>query len=153
MRPLYIFDLDGTIANIQHRVHLLSTDSPTRWNKFYDACDKDTPNDPVVRTMHMLLAQGAEIWVFSGRSDRVQRKTILWLMQNTLLPPSTIYDILVMRPEGDHRPDDELKQVFVDNMLHEDRDRLVAVFDDRKRVVDMWRKNGIACFQVADGDF
>lgn len=101
----------------------------------------------------MLLAQGAEIWVFSGRSDRVQRKTILWLMQNTLLPPSTIYDILVMRPEGDHRPDDELKQVFVDNMLHEDRDRLVAVFDDRKRVVDMWRKNGIACFQVADGDF
>lgn len=38
-------------------------------------------------------------------------------------------------------------------MLLVDRDRLVAVFDDRARVVRMWRKAGITCFQVAPGDF
>jgi hypothetical protein len=27
------------------------------------------------------------------------------------------------------------------------------VFDDRSRVVEMWRKNGIKCFQVAEGNF
>lgn len=154
MRPLYIFDLDGTIANVLHRLPLLiGSSSPTKHRDFEDACDKDTPNVAVVRTMHMLLAQGAEVWVFSGRSERVQRKTIVWLMQNTLLPPSTILDSLVMRPEGDGRPDHEVKQMFVDNMLHEDRDRLVAVFDDRQQVVNMWRRNGITCFQVSEGNF
>jgi len=28
-----------------------------------------------------------------------------------------------------------------------------VVFDDRDRVVKMWRENGIRCFQVAEGNF
>jgi len=38
-------------------------------------------------------------------------------------------------------------------MLTEDKSRLVAVFDDRDRVVKMWRDVGVTCFQVADGEF
>ena len=34
-----------------------------------------------------------------------------------------------------------------------DKDDVFAVFDDRNQVVDMWRKNGLTTFQVADGDF
>jgi hypothetical protein len=30
---------------------------------------------------------------------------------------------------------------------------LMAVFDDRDKVVAMWRRNGVACFQVAEGNF
>jgi hypothetical protein len=59
----------------------------------------------------------------------------------------------MMRPIGDSRPDDVLKQEFLDRMLIVDRERLVAVFDDRDKVVAMWRRNGIACFQVAPGNF
>ena len=33
------------------------------------------------------------------------------------------------------------------------KDDVFAVFDDRQQVVDMWRANGLTCFQVADGDF
>ena len=40
-----------------------------------------------------------------------------------------------------------------EEMRPEDRARLVAVFEDRKRVVDMWRENGVTCYQVAPGDF
>ena len=32
-------------------------------------------------------------------------------------------------------------------------DNVAMVFDDRQQVVDMWRDNGLTCFQVADGDF
>ena len=32
-------------------------------------------------------------------------------------------------------------------------DNVAMVFDDRNQVVDMWRQNGLTCFQVADGDF
>ena len=59
-----------------------------------------------------------------------------------------------MRPEDKHfLPDDELKQDWVDNDPHIDKDDIFAVFDDRQKVVDMWRANGFTCFQVADGNF
>jgi hypothetical protein len=38
-------------------------------------------------------------------------------------------------------------------MLVDDRQRLVAAFDDRDRVVQMWRAAGVTCFQVAPGEF
>jgi Straboviridae polynucleotide kinase len=31
--------------------------------------------------------------------------------------------------------------------------QILCVFDDRQKVVDMWRSLGQACFQVAPGDF
>jgi hypothetical protein len=34
-----------------------------------------------------------------------------------------------------------------------DRMRLMCVFDDRDKVVKMWRDEGVACFQVAPGEF
>ena len=33
------------------------------------------------------------------------------------------------------------------------KDRILCVFDDRTKVVNMWRDNGLSCFQVAPGDF
>jgi hypothetical protein len=61
--------------------------------------------------------------------------------------------ILRMRNAGDNTPDDVLKEQWLHAMPIKDRARLVAVFDDRQRVVDMWRANGVPCFQVAKGDF
>jgi len=61
------------------------------------------------------------------------------------------YDNLVMRPQ-DHlyMPDNDLKQHWLDAI---GVDNVAMVFDDRNQVVDMWRKNGLTCFQVAEGDF
>jgi hypothetical protein len=50
-------------------------------------------------------------------------------------------------------PDDVLKRQWFDAMLRDDRERLVATFDDRDRVVKMWRDAGVTCFQVAPGEF
>lgn len=187
MCPLYIFDIDGTLALADHRRHLVEAPDcascegmgsfglnghfintcphcdgkgkdPTfkpDWNAFYDACDKDVPNMPVIRSLRKLILL-SDVWFFSGRSDRVRDKTIAWLQEHVLPLAYAKYfkdEHLVMRRDGDYTPDDELKQQFLNNMLYVDRQRLVAVFDDRKRVVDMWRRNGIACFQVAEGNF
>ena len=47
MKPLYIFDLDGTLALTEHRQHILDNkDDPQRWRRFYAACDRDEPNAP-----------------------------------------------------------------------------------------------------------
>ena len=61
--------------------------------------------------------------------------------------------LLTMRQEMDYTPDDVLKESWLDNMLVDDRKRLVAVFDDRDRVVSMWRRRGITCLQVGAGNF
>lgn len=152
MNKLYIFDLDGTVCNIDHRRGILDdTSNSHRWDDFYEACDKDTPNKPVVDVLMSLWGPGGnEVWFFSGRSEAVRDKTWRWLMKHAILPN---HFQLMMRPIGDSRPDDVLKQEFLDNMLVEDRERLVCVFDDRDKVVAMWRRNGVACFQVALGDF
>ena len=154
MKPLYVFDLDGTLALIEHRKHWLESKAPDRWRHFYAACDKDQPNDPVIATMERLRHSGADVWIFSGRSDEVRDKTVEWLAHHTSFMSHDLEGpMLTMRAAGDYTADDVLKRQWLDAMLVDDRRRLVAAFDDRDRVVAMWRGAGVPCFQVAPGEF
>lgn len=153
-RPLYIFDLDGTLALIDHRRHIIEGQdrSDDKWRRFYAACDRDTPNQAVISVMEA-LRRFADVWVFTGRSEEVRDKTTAWLTSHTTFTPRELDLALMMRREGDHTPDDVLKRRWLDEMLLDDRQRLVAVFEDRGRVVQMWRAAGVPCFQVAEGGF
>jgi hypothetical protein len=151
MRPLYIFDLDGTLADIAHRRHHVMGDNHD-WPAFYAECDKDTPNWPVLFTLDA-LSRHADVWIWSGRSDEVRDKTLDWLYKNTMFDPEQIARILLMRPAGDYTPDDQLKKTWYEALSEIDKRRIVAVFDDRDRMVAMWRSLGVACFQVAPGGF
>lgn len=154
MKPLYIFDLDGTLALIEHRRHMLDEKHDSnRWRRFYAACDKDQPNVPVIATMERLRHAGADVWIFSGRSAEVRDKTVAWLAEHTSFMTWDLDTALMMRADGDYTADDVLKRQWLDGMLDEDRRRLVATFDDRDRVVQMWREAGVTCFQVAPGEF
>ena len=153
MKPLYIFDLDGTLALIQHRRHFVEGPSKD-WYAFDAACVDDAPNTPVLTVLAALHRRGADIWIFSGRSDDVRDETVEWLHKHTPFVRSQLWGpMLTMRRAGDYTPDDVLKKRWLDDMLIEDRQRLVAVFEDRDRMVKMWRAAGVACFQVADGEF
>lgn len=157
MRPIYIFDLDGTLALIDHRRHHVEGVGKKDWRAFFAACVDDAPNTPVIGVMSALIHcqqrfNRPEIWIFSGRSDEVATVTIEWLRAHTYWEPA-LGDRLRMRAEGNYTPDHALKKQWLDEMTQSERDRLVCVFDDRKQVVDMWRANGVTCLQVADGDF
>lgn len=149
MNPLYIFDLDGTIALNKHREHLIQGDHKN-WEAFFEACDMDDPNHPVINTLKSLKNSGADIWIWSGRSDAVREKTLEWLHKHDLVKHVSR---IRMREDGDHTPDEELKLGWLNDLSQSDEHRLVAVFDDRDKVVAMWRSQGIACFQVAYGSF
>lgn len=144
-RPLYIGDLDGTVCNVEHRKHLVQQE---KFEEFNRACVRDTPNQTVVLALHLLATAGADIWLFSGRDDYMERETREWLV-HYCVPCKW----LQMRPSGDRTEDHELKEQWLHRMLDVDRRRLVGVFDDRQTVVDMWRRNGVRCFQVAPGNF
>lgn len=153
-RDLYIFDLDGTLADCGHRKHFLDRrDDPRRWRDFYAACGGDAPIPHVIAVMER-LRRFADVWIFSGRSDEVLDPTVAWLARHTSFMEHELRNgALTMRRAGDYRPDDELKLEMLESMFDEDRARLVATFDDRDRVVAMWRRAGVPCFQVAPGDF
>lgn len=154
MTPLYIFDLDGTLALIDHRRHLVEC-SPKRWREFYAACGGDKPNEAALRTAAGLKAAGADVWIWSGRSDEVRASTEKWLIKHApwFFSSLGLEPQFRMRQARDHQPDVKLKQSWLNQLSPADRTRLVAVFDDRSSVVNMWRANGVACFQVAPGDF
>lgn len=159
MKPLYIFDLDGTLALIQHRRHFVERERKDQdWPAFYAACVGDEPNAPIIRVMES-LRRFADVWIFSGRSDEVRQQTVEWLVKHTSFSSSDFdsafgtQDVLTMRQAGDYTPDDVLKKRWLDDMLVSDRARLVAVFEDRDRMVKMWRAAGVPCFQVAEGEF
>ena len=154
MSDLYIFDLDGTLADIEHRKHLLDQrDNPNRWREFYALCGGDEPKHDVINTMERLKDSGASIVFFSGRSDEVRGLTVDWMVAHTSFTAEELGFRLCMREAGDCTPDDDLKRSWYNNMLLVDRARLIAVFDDRDRIVKMWRDEGVTCYQVAPGNF
>ncbi len=79
-----IFDLDGTLANIDRRKeHSMRADGKINWNAFFDPSNIsfDEANEPVIKLAQMLKAEGFEILIFSGRNDRMFERTVEWLEQ------------------------------------------------------------------------
>lgn len=140
-----IFDLDGTLALNDHRAHFVERPVGEKdWRSFFAACDKDSLNQPVAEVLMALFHTGHDVEIWSGRSAEVKDKTTAWLAKNGLsMVP------VKMRPEGDHTPDHDLKLSW----LRECSQPPALVFDDRATVVSMWRANGVACAQVAEGRF
>ena len=152
-----IFDIDGTLAemNRERREALAVKD----YDRFYadDLILRDKPIEPVINTLRAFQSFDREFGEFgicarivisTGRPERTRDATRSWIMDHVCLPVPPIY----MRKDGDHRPDWQIKEEALMAMRF-DGFRPVMAFDDRQQVVDMWRRHGLICAQVAEGKF
>lgn len=146
MTRCYLFDIDGTIADCSHRIHLIQS-QPKLWDEFFAACHLDKPITHIIGLAIRLSMAGTKIVYVSGRSDQCRAETEDWLCRNAL-PDGPLY----MRHEGDHRDDDIIKLELLADLRADGFEPIMA-FDDRNRVVAAWRSAGIPCAQVAPGDF
>lgn len=144
MTRCYIFDIDGTLTNCSHRLHHIEK-SPKDWRAFFAECHRDLPHQHIVELAYV-LGRNAQLVFVSGRSDECRDATEGWLQQRGLFGP------LYMRKAGDFRNDDLIKSELLDLVIADGLDPIMA-FDDRDRVVAMWRERGIPCAQVAPGAF
>ncbi len=174
---MIIFDLDGTLANCEHRRHFVDGNkSPILkigeefdkkdlwkpdWKSFYEACDKDDLIIPVAELYERLWRENdyyKEFQIWSGRCESVRKKTEKWLDEREIR-----YSKLKMRPIRDNTPDDILKERWLNercsdlieaqiegrNPMKHDID---FVFDDRPKVIRMWRRRGIFVFNCCQHD-
>jgi hypothetical protein len=147
---IYIFDIDGTLADISHRLHFIHQQIPADWDGFFAACPKDVPIPEVIEVMRALWLTGNTVLLVSGRSDAVRDLTTGWMWNQKVE-----YSGLYMRKAGDHREDSIVKAELLDEILRNwsGSGKIGGVFEDRQQVVDMYRAKGLRVFQVADGKF
>lgn len=143
---VYLFDIDGTIADLSHRLHHIQS-TPKDWDSFFAGCASDVPIPHIIEMARDLAFAGKGVVYVSGRSDQCRKQTRAWL-GNHGLPPGPLY----MRKEGDHREDNQVKGELLDRLRADGYEPIMA-FDDRNQVVKMWRERGIPCAQVAEGNF
>jgi hypothetical protein len=163
-KPIYIFDLDGTLADNRHRLPVLTPGPGEQidWNLFHNLCEKDTPIQPIVHLMQSTWkaggSNGVDVWIWTGRDEQVREHTLAWFRAHGVVPrPMLSYLTQAkgrfrMRKHGDHRPDTVVKLEWLNELDPRDRVRVIAI-EDRSSVVKMWRENDIPCIQVCDGDY
>lgn len=134
--------MDGTLADCSHRLHFVQN-KPKDWRSFFAGCADDAPISHTYQVFVSLIRDGHDVEVWSGRPERCRDATEKWLFDLLGEVP-----VLRMRADGDYRADDIVKEEFLGKYGRPD-----LIFDDRDRVVAMWRRNGIPCFQVAEGKF
>jgi hypothetical protein len=145
---IYIFDIDGTLADISHRLHFIQQ-KPSDWRRFFAACVDDVPIKEVIQICNLLHAASYRIILVSGRGEEIRAETVAWLNDFEVH-----FGALYMREEDDYREDSILKGEILDEIRkHYPDEEIAGVFEDRKQVVDMYRAKGLRVFQVAEGDF
>lgn len=87
------------------------------------------------------------IILVSGRNEKDRKVTEAWFVWHHI-PFSKIY----MRSDNDFRADHIIKEEMLEKLQKEGHDILFVV-DDRKQVVDMWRRRGVVCLYCDEGNF
>ena len=138
--PAVICDIDGTVS-------LRNGRSPYDYSKV-----KEDTFDPRMRAVLMkFINNHIPILFVSGREDigDCRKNTEEWIKENLV---GSYKWKLIMREKGDHRGDEIVKKEIYDNQIKPIYD-VICVFDDRDKVVKMWRDEGLLCCQVYYGDF
>jgi len=128
----FVFDIDGTLS---YSEGLRSPYDYSRVQHDYVYCD--------VATMANILSDaGYHIFIVSGRDEECRKQTETWL---TLM--DIHHDDLLMRKHGDTRHDAQVKYEIAWSQILPNY-WISGIFDDRTRVVSMWRSMGFRTYQV-----
>ena len=141
---IVIFDIDGTLADVSERIHHVRR-KPKNWPAFFQGMAQDKAVHSMVRLCNILYASGIQIVLCSGRSEEHRQQTVDWLAQQDVH-----YHELLLRRDHDRRSDTDVKREILTTL---DKSRILFVVEDRSRVVEMWRSEGLVCLQCAPGEF
>jgi phosphoglycolate phosphatase-like HAD superfamily hydrolase len=138
-----VFDMDGVLSDASSRQHFL--EYPQRdWDAFFAACGDDELIDEVARLLEVLDA-AHHVVLLTARPLRVRPQTLAWLDRYKLR-----WDLLIMRDYGDYSASRSFKRESVADLRRYGFDLRLA-FEDDRRNVDMFHREGIPCVYIHSG--
>jgi predicted kinase len=141
--PFVVSDVDGTICNIEHRVHWVKGDHKN-WPKFFEGIANDPPRQEIINLLHAHKAEGRQVILCSGRNEKYRGVTQEWLNKHNVP-----YDALYLRADTDSRDDTITKaEMIYDNL---DESKILVWYDDRPKVIRMLREKKINVIDVGEG--
>jgi phosphoglycolate phosphatase-like HAD superfamily hydrolase len=141
-----VFDIDGTLANNDHRSHWIAS-NPKNWRASDLGIPDDSTYEDIVWLLNTFLRVDCTILLCSGRSEDTRTVTEDWLSKHSIK-----YTKLYMRSSKDYRKDSIVKVELLYKIIEEFGKPYLWI-DDRQQVVDALRDQGIRVLQVAPGDF
>ena len=132
-RPLAVFDVDGVLADVRHRLHHVER-RPKDWPAFFAAAVDDPPLEHGVALARQ-SAEDCEVVYVTGRPEHCRADTLDWFRRHGL-PEGR----LSMRRAGDRRPARLAKPQLLRDLA---RGRVVAVVvDDDLQVCEAYEAAG-----------
>ena len=143
MDKIIICDIDGTIAK-KH---------PDRDIYDFTKCGWDIPIYETLGVLDKLTMYREDantvidrILFITGRMEIARNDTVKWIYNNVSIDYSNCCSYeLFMRKDGDTRPDEIIKHEIYETHIKDKYD-IFAVFDDRPKVIRMWRELGLFVF-------
>ncbi len=134
-RPtIVVFDIDGVIADVRHRLHFVEQ-KPKDWDSFFAGMEADGPLETGIALAREHADDGHRIVYLTGRNEDYRVLTRDWLVRHGL-PEGR----LVMRRADDRRPARLFKPAAL-RRIATDGD-VVAVVDDDDAVVAVLTRDG-----------
>ncbi|MBK26744.1 MAG: hypothetical protein CME70_22275 [Halobacteriovorax sp.] len=146
MEKAILVDLDGTLADIEHRVHHVQSENKD-WKAFNQNMESDSLNQWCADLVKAMRSENYKIIFITGRGESTRKVTEEWLSSHDIS-----FEHLFMRPLKDRREDFEVKKEIYEKQI-KSKYQVVFVVEDRASVVKMWRSIGLVCLQCDWGDF
>jgi hypothetical protein len=145
MKPTaYIFDVDGTLANVDEFLHFMRGGKKD-YDSFHSASINAKPNLEVFSMLDNAILKGHAILIVTSRKEKWRGLTSMWLAKNNARSHA-----LFMRDNDDNRPDYEVKK----DILNKIQDFWVVVHavDDNPNVIRLWEENKIPTTKIGTWD-
>jgi hypothetical protein len=145
VNKLWIFDIDGTLSDNEHRMHYIMEENRD-WDTFFSLQDKDEPFGAVMEIFDTLSAAGHKCVIITARCERFRDVTLEWLNKHHegTIKSKDVY----MRPLNDRTDDDKIKIDILNKILYDNPQyRVMGIFEDRHRIIDAYRDAGFYVFE------
>lgn len=148
MTKIVVFDIDGTLANVEHRRQFVAT-RPKNWAAWNAGMANDTVHEDIKWMLDSFRCRDVftEIILCSGRGEETRAVTEQWLSDNDIY-----FSALFMRKAKDYRKDSIVKIELL-QQIREQWGEPFLWLDDRTQVVEAIRAEGVRVLQVAPGNF
>jgi hypothetical protein len=140
MDKCLILDLDGTISDCNHRMHLIEG-SKKKWNEFFDGCTEDPLVLPVYDIVNK-LSEDLKVVIITSRPERNRNLTVDWLNKHNIK-----FENLLMRKNNDFRKSPVIKSELLDLTIDNNFEPVYA-FEDRTDCAEMFMSRGVFTFLI-----